>query len=143
MKNEKQKNTNEKRLSRKTIISLVAVVLVFAAVSVAMIPLIRLLSSEHGQEIIIEKMQSFGIFAPLLFVLLQVLQVVVAVIPGGPVPIIGGILFGQWGGLFLSLAGFFLGTVFGLLSGAMDRQTAGRPFCTGKSLQEIRFSSGG
>ncbi len=83
MKNEKQKNTNEKRLSRKTIISLVAVVLVFAAVSVAMIPLIRLLSSEHGQEIIIEKMQSFGIFAPLLFVLLQVLQVVVAVIPGG------------------------------------------------------------
>ena len=111
MKNEKQKNTNEKRLSRKTIISLVAVVLVFAAVSVAMIPLIRLLSSEHGQEIIIEKMQSFGIFAPLLFVLLQVLQVVVAVIPGGPVPIIGGILFGQWGRLFLSLAGFFLGTV--------------------------------
>ena len=97
--------------SRKTIISLVVVVLVFAAVSVAMIPLIRLLSSEHGQEIIIEKMQSFGIFAPLLFVLLQVLQVVVAVIPGGPVPIIGGILFGQWGGLFLSLAGFFLGTV--------------------------------
>lgn len=94
MKNEKQKNTNEKRLSRKTIISLVAVVLVFAAVSVAMIPLIRLLSSEHGQEIIIEKMQSFGIFAPLLFVLLQVLQVVVAVIPGGPVPIIGGILLG-------------------------------------------------
>ena len=111
MKNEKQKNTNEKKLSRKTIISLVVVVLVFAAVSVAMIPLIRLLSSEHGQEIIIEKMQSFGIFAPLLFVLLQVLQVVVAVIPGGPVPIIGGILFGQWGGLFLSLAGFFLGTV--------------------------------
>lgn len=42
MKNEKQKNTNEKRLSRKTIISLVAVVLVFAAVSVAMIPLIRI-----------------------------------------------------------------------------------------------------
>ena len=83
MKNEKQKNTNEKKLSRKTIISLVVVVLFFAAVSVAMIPLIRLLSSEHGQEIIIEKMQSFGIFAPLLFVLLQVLQVVVAVIPGG------------------------------------------------------------
>ena len=126
MKNEKQKNTNEKRLSRKTIISLVAVVLVFAAVSVAMIPLIRLLSSEHGQEIIIEKMQSFGIFAPLLFVLLQVLQVVVAVIPGGPVA-----------------CRFLFGYGFGLLSGAMDRQTAGRPFCTGKSLQEIRFSSGG
>ena len=60
MKNEKQKNTNEKKLSRKTIISLVVVVLVFAAVSVAMIPLIRLLSSEHGQEIIIEKCRVLG-----------------------------------------------------------------------------------
>lgn len=142
MKNEKQKNTNEKRLSRKTIISLVAVVLVFAAVSVAMIPLIRLLSSEHGQEIIIEKMQSFGIFAPLLFVLLQVLQVVVAVIPGAcsyyrrnPFRAVGRVV--------PVACRFLFGYGFGLLSGAMDRQTAGRPFCTGKSLQEIRFSSGG
>lgn len=143
MKNEKQKNTNEKRLSRKTIISLVAVVLVFAAVSVAMIPLIRLLSSEHGQEIIIEKMQSFGIFAPLLFVLLQVLQVVVAVIPGGPVPNYRRNPFRAVGRVVPVACRFLFGYGFGLLSGAMDRQTAGRPFCTGKSLQEIRFSSGG
>lgn len=111
MKNKTSKKTSDKKISRKTIFSLIAVVVVFAVVSVAMLPLIHLLSSEHGQQVIINKMQSFGIFAPLLFVLLQVLQVVIAVIPGGPVPIIGGILFGQWGGLFLSLAGFFLGTV--------------------------------
>ena len=111
MKNKTSKKTSDKKISRKTIFGLIAVVVVFAVVSVAMLPLIHLLSSEHGQQVIIDKMQSFGIFAPLLFVLLQVLQVVIAVIPGGPVPIIGGILFGQWGGLFLSLAGFFLGTV--------------------------------
>ena len=111
MKNKTSKKTSDKKISRKTIFSLIAVVVVFAVVSVAMPPLIHLLSSEHGQQVIIDKMQSFGIFAPLLFVLLQVLQVVIAVIPGGPVPIIGGILFGQWGGLFLSLARFFLGTV--------------------------------
>ena len=97
MKNKTSKKTSDKKISRKTIFSLIAVVVVFAVVSVAMLPLIHLLSSEHGQQVII--------------VLLQVLQVVIAVIPGGPVPIIGGILFGQWGGLFLSLAGFFLGTV--------------------------------
>lgn len=111
MKTKKQKTDTKKKLSKKSILSLIVILLIFAAVTIAMIPLIRLLSSENGQQIIIEKMQSFGIFAPLLFVLLQVLQVVIAVIPGGPVPIIGGILFGQWGGLFLSLAGFFLGTV--------------------------------
>lgn len=94
MKNKTSKKTSDKKISRKTIFSLIAVVVVFAVVSVAMLPLIHLLSSEHGQQVIIDKMQSFGIFAPLLFVLLQVLQVVIAVIPGGPVPIIGGILFG-------------------------------------------------
>ena len=60
-------------------------------------------------------------------------------IPGGPVPIIGGILFGQWGGLFLSLAGFFSGNGSGVLSGAVDRQTAGRPFCFGKPFQKFDF----
>ncbi|MFR4198189.1 MAG: hypothetical protein ACLT2C_03495 [Ruminococcus sp.] len=85
----------------------IAVVLICVAVSVAMIPLIRLLSSEAGQQLIVQKMESFGIFAPLLFVLLQVIQVVIAVIPGGPVPIIGGVLFGEWGALALCLAGSF------------------------------------
>ena len=80
MKNKTSKKTSDKKISRKTIFSLIAVVVVFAVVSVAMLPLIHLLSSEHGQQVIIDKMQSFGIFAPLLFVLLQVLQVVIAVI---------------------------------------------------------------
>lgn len=95
----------------KAIGMVVAVLFVCVAASLAMLPLIRLLSSESGQAIIIEKIQDFGIFAPILYVLLQVLQVVIAVIPGGPVPMIGGVLFGEWGALVLSLAGFFLGTV--------------------------------
>ena len=99
------------KFSKKSIWMAIAVVLICVAVSVAMIPLIRLLSSEAGQQLIVQKMESFGIFAPLLFVLLQVIQVVIAVIPGGPVPIIGGVLFGEWGALALCLAGFFLGTV--------------------------------
>lgn len=143
MKNEKQKNTNEKKLSRKTIISLVVVVLFFAAVSVAMIPLIRLLSSEHGQEIIIEKMQSF----------LDICAA--AVCPAAGAAGCGGSYsrrpcsyyrrnpFRTVGRVVPVACRFLFGYGFGLLSGAMDRQTAGRPFCTGKSLQEIRFSSGG
>lgn len=98
-------------ISWRTILMLLAVLAVGIAASVAMLPLIRLLSSDEGQAVIVEKMQDFGIFAPLLFVLLQVVQVVIAVIPGGPIPMIGGVLFGEWGALALSLAGFFLGTV--------------------------------
>lgn len=105
-----KKNT-KRTVSWRTILMLLAIAAVCIAACVAMLPLIRLLSSDEGQAVIIEKMQDFGIFAPLLFVLLQVVQVVIAVIPGGPVPMIGGVLFGEWGALALSLAGFFLGTV--------------------------------
>ncbi|MFQ9092895.1 MAG: hypothetical protein ACLR5S_00325 [Ruminococcus sp.] len=117
MKNEKQKNTNEKKLSRKTIISLVVVVLVFAAVSVV-IPLIRLLSSEHGQEIIIEKMQSFWEFA-LLFVLLQVLQVVWQLFPAVLFPLSARSLSDS--GVGCSCRAGFGYSFCGLLSGPVDR----------------------
>ena len=104
----KQDSTHKKR---NVILVAVILAVVFCVTSIAMIPLIRLLSSEEGQAIILQKMQTFGIFAPILFVLLQVAQVVIAVIPGGPVPIIGGLLFGEGIGLLLSMVGFFFGTV--------------------------------
>ena len=50
----------------------IAVVLICVAVSVAMIPLIRLLSSEAGQQLIVQKMESCGNFSPRVFVVLQV-----------------------------------------------------------------------
>lgn len=104
----KRDSTHKKR---NVIFAAVILAVVFCVTSIAMIPLIRLLSSEEGQAIILQKMQTFGIFAPILFVLLQVAQVVIAVIPGGPVPIIGGLLFGEGIGLLLSMVGFFFGTV--------------------------------
>ena len=104
----KRDSTHKKR---NVILAAVILAVVFCVTSIAMIPLIRLLSSEEGQAIILQKMQTFGIFAPILFVLLQVAQVVIAIIPGGPVPIIGGLLFGEGIGLLLSMVGFFFGTV--------------------------------
>ena len=104
----KRDSTHKKR---NVILAAVILAVVFCVTSIAMIPLIRLLSSEEGQAIILQKMQTFGIFAPILFVLLQVAQVVIAVIPGGPVPIIGGLFFGEGIGLLLSMVGFFFGTV--------------------------------
>lgn len=41
---------------------------------------------------------------------MQVIQIVVAFIPGGPIPMIGGAVFGMVPGILLSLAGSFLGT---------------------------------
>ena len=54
--------------------------------------------------------KSFGPYSPLIFILLQVIQVVVAPIPGEAVEFLGGYVFGVWGGMFYSMIGLVLGS---------------------------------
>ncbi len=108
--NQQSVQTAKKRTRWSILFSAGLLLLVLLIVSILMIPVGKLMLQEGGKEQIIEKIQSFGIFAPLLFVLLQVVQIVVAFIPGGPVPMIGGAVFGTVPGILLSLAGSFLGT---------------------------------
>ncbi len=49
--------------------------------------------------------QSLGIFGVLLMLLIQVLQIVIAFIPGEVVQVLAGAMYGTWGGLLLCLAG--------------------------------------
>jgi uncharacterized membrane protein YdjX (TVP38/TMEM64 family) len=55
---------------------------------------------------------SAGATAPLLFVAVQALQVIVFFIPGEIPQIVGGYLFGLWRGTLLSLAGIAIGSAF-------------------------------
>ncbi len=57
-----------------------------------------------------EFISSFGVYSPLAFILLQVIQVVVAPIPGGAIEFLGGYLFGVWGGMLYSMIGLLLGS---------------------------------
>jgi len=68
---------------------------------------LKLLSSENIQEYILQ----FGPTAPFIFVLLQILQVVAAPIPGSMLTLVGGVLFGTFYGSLLSLFGSFLGSL--------------------------------
>jgi len=65
-----------------------------------------------------------GPLAPLAFVGLQVIQVIVFVIPGEIVQIAGGFVFGPWGGTLWSVAGILLGSLFNFSMGRL----LGRPF---------------
>jgi uncharacterized membrane protein YdjX (TVP38/TMEM64 family) len=58
----------------------------------------------------------FGSYAPLAFIVIQSLQVVLAPIPGEATGILGGYLFGTWLGFLYSSIGLTLGSVlaFGL-----------------------------
>lgn len=53
-----------------------------------------------------------GPFGPLIFIVLQIIQVVIFIIPGGVPQIAGGYLFGIWMGILYSLIGIVAGSVF-------------------------------
>ena len=68
--------------------------------------------------------EGWGAVAPLVFMGVQAIQVIVFAIPGEVVQIAGGYLFGGWVGILLSLSGILLGsTVAFFLS-----RWLGRPF---------------
>lgn len=134
-----KKKSEKRRFHWKSIILASAAIILLIALCIAMMPLARFLITPEGQASVTAKMEEFGIFAPVVFVALQVIQVVIAIIPGGPVPIIGGMLFGEFAALILCLVGFFLGTalVYYLV------QWLGRPlvdrFVTEKHFQKFDF----
>ncbi len=55
---------------------------------------------------------SYGAYSPLAFILLQIVQVVVAPIPGGAIEFLGGYIFGVKAGFFYSMVGLLLGSWF-------------------------------
>jgi len=56
-------------------------------------------------------LREWGILAPVIFMGLQALQVIIAPIPGELTGILGGYLFGEWVGLLYSTVGLTLGSV--------------------------------
>ena len=131
------------KIDVKKVIQIVLIVLVlgcagFLCIRYA-IPLTKLLATEEGRELICEKVEGYGVFAPLVFVFLMALQIVIAFIPGGPLELIGGMLFGGWLGLLCTVVGAVLGTVavFFLV------KRFGRPlvliFVSEEKLQRFKF----
>jgi uncharacterized membrane protein YdjX (TVP38/TMEM64 family) len=56
-------------------------------------------------------LREWGVLAPVVFMALQALQVIISPIPGEATGILGGYLFGQWLGLVYSTIGLTLGSV--------------------------------
>ena len=54
---------------------------------------------------------SFGGYSPLAYILLQIIQVVVAPIPGGAIEFLGGYLFGAKVGFIYSMVGLTIGSL--------------------------------
>ncbi len=73
-------------------------------------PYVKMLLDEEQRVLIHEKVEGYGIFAPLIYVGLHIAHIIFAFIPGEPIEIMGGVLFGTVPALFYSLLGILIGT---------------------------------
>lgn len=66
-----------------------------------------LFSSQQSMEQILS---ALGVWGPLLFILLQIVQVVIPILPGGVSCLVGVVLFGAWKGFVCNYIGICIGS---------------------------------
>lgn len=93
------------------IIILVLVIIFCICLTIVLIPVINSLRTEEGKKWLEDIMDKLGFFGPIVFVLAEIVQIILAFIPGGPVEIMGGALFGPVKALILCEIGIFLATL--------------------------------
>jgi uncharacterized membrane protein YdjX (TVP38/TMEM64 family) len=101
---------NEKRMKVFYFLVYVLIILIIVFATIKLLPLIIKLSNESTRNAAKEEIASMGIKGVFLVILLQVIQIVIAVIPGQPMEIISGMLYGTFGGMLICLIGIFIGT---------------------------------
>lgn len=100
----------EKNLMIVRFLIFVLVILAMVYVTLKCIPVISKLANEDTRIEFKNEISHMGFKGVLMVLGLQILQIIVAVIPGQPMEIVSGMLYGTWGGMLLCLVGIFLGT---------------------------------
>lgn len=98
----------KKRVIKPSYILVGVLLLAMIGVTIACFPWFAHLATDEGRLALQKQLDSFGAAGVLLLLGIQVLQVVVALIPGEPVELIAGVMYGTWGGLALCLSGCLL-----------------------------------
>ncbi len=111
--------------------------IIFSAVSIVVgIPLAKYVSKP---ELFREWIDSLGILGDGAYVLLVILQVVVALIPGEPVEMLGGYAFGIWHGTVLYLLGAFIGSIIVFLLVKKFGKTAAQIFFSKEKIESLKI----
>ena len=100
--------------SKKQLASAAVLVLLCAGCAAAAVAfrheIWALITSQTARDEFVEWVRSHGVWGMLVFLALEVFQIVVAVVPGEPVQIMAGALYGPVGGLLLCLVGILIGS---------------------------------
>ena len=101
--------------------------------------LYNLLHDPHQMKRVI---RSFGPYAPLAYMLVQVLQVVIAPIPGGAIEFMGGYLFGVKVGFLYSMVGLILGSWLAFSLARIFEKVAVEKFVSSQTRKKFDYLIG-
>jgi uncharacterized membrane protein YdjX (TVP38/TMEM64 family) len=93
------------KLSRPLLIVILIFVLATVALTIIFWPFIKQLGDPVYRESFSAWVKELGIAGVAVLLGLQIFQIIVAVIPGGPVELIAGAAYGSWGGLAICAVG--------------------------------------
>jgi uncharacterized membrane protein YdjX (TVP38/TMEM64 family) len=82
---------------------------------------------------------SYGSVSALVYVLIQIVQVVVFVIPGEVVQVAGGYIFGTWLGALLSVLGILVGTAVAFFAARLLGYALVQALVSPKKLRRFEF----
>ena len=106
----KKELPNKKREWVRLILSAL-VLFAMVPITILAIPKVMALTQPHTRELLQRQLESLGIGGWVAFLGIQVIQVVVAMIPGEPIEILAGILYGPLWGTLTCMLGIFIGSI--------------------------------
>jgi uncharacterized membrane protein YdjX (TVP38/TMEM64 family) len=106
---------------------------------IKVVNLYDILHDRHQLKVII---RSFGPYSPLAYILLQIIQVIVAPIPGGAIEFLGGYLFGVEAGFFYSMIGLILGSWMAFSLARIFEKLAVEKFVSPQTIKKFDYLIG-
>jgi len=93
----------------------------------------------HDNQYMKDKLVEWGAAAPIIFILIQALQVVISPVPGEVTGILGGFVFGQWMGLIYSTIGLTAGSLMAFALGRWLGDAYVRPLVSEETWNKLGF----
>ena len=119
------------------LLALLAIIIWLVAADAAIVRFVVRLYQD--KKFLKETVRSWGWMAPLVFIAIQAIQVIISPIPGEITGPVGGALFGTWLGLFYSSIGLTIGTLFCFWVGRKWGEPLVRPWLSEHHWNRMNF----
>lgn len=132
--NKKEKVINIVKISIICLFIVTAITLI-----IIYLPNIYKLIDKDNQDNLINKIRNKGINGWFIFLLIQILQVVISFIPGEPIEVIGGVIYGAFGGLLTCMLGCLIGSMIVYFLSLKIGKSFIKLFVKEKDFNEVKF----